>query len=841
MNTVPSTGDGSQHLSHSKQQQQQQQLQQPFLSKLDRRKLKKLTKRACNDNDQLVQQLQRQGEQSGLLTRTDVDEFYRLMNAASSSTSIIESCCSCNDDDDADNHHQHNARVAEAATAEKEENLLLNPNKIRPILLGPSIYFRYKKKKKEFANAEAEGVHHRDLLVTFLHRLTQQQEDGQDDTSKISDERQPAAADNSSNGIKSKKRPHQETCYYKFSIPHWASIHNPAAVEQVVILEVHVPATTTTTKGVKEDTTREDTTTTMTAHPLDRYADFLKTCCTLPAAAAVSVAKTTSSSSSSTSPDESTLSMSSRSSVGLRTKWFSGHVPHSMSECLLYMSSNVPNNIGNHSEKKKKNKTGPLTREELLQKLEGLLLMPEEMIREGYPLSYGHETNDDSTIRDDDREEIDPGSRIQEPASIVLEDARTFVRKYGNRVEGQNINDTQFYIHTRSPKCGDGNSHNKQNNADQPPRVFGLDCEMVMTELGQELGRITMLQFQEFVTPQDNNNNKQKKRPCKTTVILDCLVRPENKIVDYLTEYSGITIRVMEPVVTRLEQVQFALANFLKDNDILVGHSLENDLKALHYIHPRVVDTAMIFRVSNKRTKFSLRHLSASILRRTIQDGSHCSEEDAQATLDLALWKAYLGDELKVPGGDPDKQSILPAFCPTAKHDGTAAAVFIGPLSWLKRNVTSNVNAAHALSYDSVDECKKAILSWMNGRRKAQLIWSNLTLSNDDTAFDKFRSLVVRSIFWLRSGWALSTHGVLTEFFSFAHHTFQQDIVGKLPPVCVLAISVQHGLQQATETFQRRRACQDRRSSVGWSEENELMWQNQLNQTRFGHVQWFGA
>ena len=26
-------------------------------------------------------------------------------------------------------------------------------------------------------------------------------------------------------------------------------------------------------------------------------------------------------------------------------------------------------------------------------------------------------------------------------------------------------------------------------------------------------------------------------------------------------------------------------------NDMLVGHSVENDLKALHVIHPRVIDT----------------------------------------------------------------------------------------------------------------------------------------------------------------------------------------------------------------------------------------------------------
>ena len=133
--------------------------------------------------------------------------------------------------------------------------------------------------------------------------------------------------------------------------------------------------------------------------------------------------------------------------------------------------------------------------------------------------------------------------------------------------------------------------------------------------------------------------------------------------------------------------------------------------------------------------------MSGTILKKKIQTGSHCSEEDAQAALDLAVRKAWLRDELRAPG-DPDKTSILHTYCPPS-------AVFIGPSSWLEDHVTKFPNGAHALSYESVPDCKKAVMAWMNGRRKAQLMWSNLTMptkSDSNEPFEIFKSSVVSII-----------------------------------------------------------------------------------------------
>jgi len=53
-------------------------------------------------------------------------------------------------------------------------------------------------------------------------------------------------------------------------------------------------------------------------------------------------------------------------------------------------------------------------------------------------------------------------------------------------------------------------------------------------------------------------------------------------------------------------------------------------------------------------------------------------------------------------------------------------------------------------------------------------------------------------------------------------------------------VAIQADLEKTRDLFKKRKVCQDVRSSVGWSEANELAWQKQLDSTRYGYVQWFG-
>ena len=42
---------------------------------------------------------------------------------------------------------------------------------------------------------------------------------------------------------------------------------------------------------------------------------------------------------------------------------------------------------------------------------------------------------------------------------------------------------------------------------------------------------------------------------------------------------------MLDDVETRIEDIQVRLLSMIKENDILIGHSLENDLLALRFIH----------------------------------------------------------------------------------------------------------------------------------------------------------------------------------------------------------------------------------------------------------------
>ena len=73
--------------------------------------------------------------------------------------------------------------------------------------------------------------------------------------------------------------------------------------------------------------------------------------------------------------------------------------------------------------------------------------------------------------------------------------------------------------------------------------------------------------------------------------VYETLVRPTNKITNYLTQWSGITATMMQDVTKTLEEVQDEIHNFLPADSILVGQSLNCDLNAMKLMHPYVIDT----------------------------------------------------------------------------------------------------------------------------------------------------------------------------------------------------------------------------------------------------------
>lgn len=162
--------------------------------------------------------------------------------------------------------------------------------------------------------------------------------------------------------------------------------------------------------------------------------------------------------------------------------------------------------------------------------------------------------------------------------------------------------------------------------------TFAVDCEFCDTASGKVLTRISIVNFQ-------------------SEVVYDTYVKPDEKITNYQTRYSGITEEILEGVTTTLEEVQSKVLSIVSSSDILIGHSLESDLRVMRLRHPRVIDSALTYEHHKGfPQKPGLRWLSEQYLKRLIQQGEatgngHSSIEDLIASLDLIKMKLVSGPD----------------------------------------------------------------------------------------------------------------------------------------------------------------------------------------------------
>ncbi|XP_023232184.1 putative exonuclease GOR isoform X2 [Centruroides sculpturatus] len=177
-------------------------------------------------------------------------------------------------------------------------------------------------------------------------------------------------------------------------------------------------------------------------------------------------------------------------------------------------------------------------------------------------------------------------------------------------------------FHVSSSKCRANDDFlNTAENDFTEKNIVVLDTEMCYTKLGLEITKLTLLSFD-------------------GSLLFETYVQPRSPIIDYNTEYSGITAEMLEKNTLRFEEVQESLLNIINKDTIIIGHALENDLQALHFIHAKIVDTSVIFD-SERGFCFrpSLKSLSEKYLGQIIQENAHDSREDCQVCLELVLLK----------------------------------------------------------------------------------------------------------------------------------------------------------------------------------------------------------
>lgn len=200
------------------------------------------------------------------------------------------------------------------------------------------------------------------------------------------------------------------------------------------------------------------------------------------------------------------------------------------------------------------------------------------------------------------------------------------------------------------------------------PSCLAVDCEMCETtdpvtglKDGKTLIRLSVV----------NGDNKDE-------VLIDTLINPGLPVSDYRTHIHGITPTQMAEAQITLRQAQAALLQICHSETVLIGHSLSNDLKAMHLDHPRIVDTALIFQLQGQPGAApSLRQVVKSVLSMDMPT-LHDSVNDARMALlaaeHLLNPSAPLEQVVQIPAGSPSKPAAhtllvhrIPAGC-TEEH-----------------------------------------------------------------------------------------------------------------------------------------------------------------------------
>ncbi|XP_055914005.1 RNA exonuclease 5 [Eupeodes corollae] len=291
--------------------------------------------------------------------------------------------------------------------------------------------------------------------------------------------------------------------------------------------------------------------------------------------------------------------------------------------------------------------------------------------------------------------------------------------------------------------------------------MFGVDCEMCQTTSGRnELTRISIVN-EKFET------------------VYETLVMPTNKIVDYLTKYSGITPELMAKVTKKLHEVQQEVRDLLPADAILVGQSLNSDLHAMKMMHPYVIDTSVIFNITGMRKRKSkLQTLAITFLDQVIQghEGGHDSVEDSLASIRLVQLKLRnsidFGDEIllqrrrvneivRMAVGDSIQNNL---FGQASQRDKRTAIITTGSMNPKVKEICEKATGGDKLKSIVCLEAETNKQSVKKTREIAlehALTISNLSVEADKFKLDKIDKTVEKLDKWILKLWKTVAHNGL--------------------------------------------------------------------------------
>lgn len=326
--------------------------------------------------------------------------------------------------------------------------------------------------------------------------------------------------------------------------------------------------------------------------------------------------------------------------------------------------------------------------------------------------------------------------------------------------------------------------------------IIAVDCEMCDTINGIAITRLTLV---------DHN--------CK--VILDTYIQPDATITNYRTQWSGVTEENIKSVTVSIFQAQLAFMRIVSADTILVGHSLENDLRALKIIHNKCCDTAVMYPHSQGYPlRRKLKVIAEEYLGIVIQssDSGHNSVEDAAAAMELAILKMENGPEFGLPKNTfiPTRTSILPLL--VNANNVTNVSMYLDSNENLKLHETlhnpAGLNQIKIMNYNNFDDLKSQYLF-------------NKTDSYNEIANNDGIKLVYISV--------NATDESLSSII---------DLLKQLESTTSLVIATsQCSLNDVKLLEQQKKTClKNRQSTISWSRQEEENLKNKRVQSNIGYM-----
>ncbi|ETO21040.1 hypothetical protein RFI_16167 [Reticulomyxa filosa] len=260
--------------------------------------------------------------------------------------------------------------------------------------------------------------------------------------------------------------------------------------------------------------------------------------------------------------------------------------------------------------------------------------------------------------------------------------------------------------------------------------MVSIDCEMVQTTFGIELAHIAVVDdtgkciYNQYVKPCGPviNYNTQFRciymymyiYMCIYFVVVIFFIKKKKK------EWSGITEIELLTASKTLDDVYNDISQWISQETYIIGHGLENDLKALHVIHENVLDTSLLF-PAGSACKHKLKYLASKYLHRDIQQSGngHDPNEDALAALNLIQLKLTNGFSFGRPF---DMRCSIFNVLKKCKIN----SMIIGPLPLIQKNQRAAVSVIYGKSNsDTFAKCFHQ-LTKTTDFNKTKLLWAYL-------------------------------------------------------------------------------------------------------------------